>query len=144
MQEAGYEYKDGKQPALRGKGHARFARFRSLGKGYSVEELCEVIAGNVVHKSKYAEKTRTSARLAQVHQKAELSFLIDVRAKMAGKGSGYARWAKVFNLKQMAKAMMFMEKHGIKSYAVLKEKADGIPERGREEKRAAAWAGRRK
>ena len=130
LQEAGYEYKDGKQPALRGKGHARFARFRSLGKGYSVEELCEVIAGNAVHKSKFAEKTRTSARSAQVHQKAELSFLIDVRAKMqAGKGAGYARWAKVFNLKQMAKAMMFMEEHGIKSYAELKEKADVISEK---------------
>ena len=130
LQEAGYEYKDGKQPALRGKGHARFARFRSLGKGYSVEELCEVIAGNVVHKSKFAEKTRTSARSAQVHQRTELSFLIDVRAKMqAGKGAGYARWAKVFNLKQMAKAMMFMEERGIKSYAELKEKADGISEK---------------
>lgn len=130
LQEAGYAYKDGKQPALRGKGHARFARFRSLGKGYSVEELCEVIAGNAVHKSKFAEKTRTSARSAQVHQKSELSFLIDVRAKMqAGKGAGYARWAKVFNLKQMAKAMMFMEEHGIKSYAELKEKADGISEK---------------
>ena len=32
LQEAGYEYKDGKQPALRGKGYARFARFRSLAK----------------------------------------------------------------------------------------------------------------
>ena len=54
-----------------------------------------------------------------------MSFLIDVRAKMQeGKGAGYARWAKVFNLKQMAKAMMFMEEHGIKSYAELKEKAD--------------------
>ena len=130
LQEAGYEYKDGKQPSLRGKGHARFARFRSLGKGYSVEELCKVIAGNAVHKSKFTEKTCTSARSAQVHQKAELSFLIDVRAKMqAGKGAGYARWAKVFNLKQMAKAMMFMEEHGIKSYAELKEKADGISEK---------------
>ena len=130
LQEAGYEYKDGKQPALRGKGQARFARFRSLGKGYLIEELCEVIAGNAVYKSKFAEKTRTSARSAQVHQKAELSFLIDVRAKMqAGKGAGYARWAKVFNLKQMAKAMMFMEEHGIKSYAELKEKADGISEK---------------
>ena len=110
LHEAGYEYKDGKQPSLRGKGHARFARFRSLGKGYSVEELCEVIAGNAVHKSKFVEKNRTSARSSQVHQKAELSFLIDVRAKMQeGKGAGYARWAKVFNLKQMAKAMMFME-----------------------------------
>lgn len=89
-----------------------------------------MIAGNAVHKSKFAEKTRTSARSAQVHQKAELSFLIDVRAKMqAGKGGGYARWAKVFNLKQMAKAMMFMEEHGIKSYAELKERADGVSEK---------------
>lgn len=89
-----------------------------------------MIAGNAVHKSKFAEKNRTSARSAQVHQKAELSFLIDIRAKMqAGKGAGYARWAKVFNLKQMAKAMMFMEEHGIKSYAELKEKADGISEK---------------
>ena len=39
------------------------------------------------------------------------------------------RWAKVFNLKQIAKAMMFMEEHGIKSYAELKEKADGISEK---------------
>ena len=84
LQEAEYEYKDGKQPALRGKGHARFARFRSLGKGYLVEELCKVVAGNAVHKSKFVEKTRISARSAQVHQKAELSFLIDVRAKNAG------------------------------------------------------------
>ena len=45
------------------------------------------------------------------------------------KGAGYARWAKVFNLKQMAKAMMFMEEHGIKSYAEMKEKADGISEK---------------
>ncbi len=66
LQEAGYEYKDGKQPALRGKGHARFARFRSLGKGYSVEELCKVIAGNAVHKKqicreKYPHKRKVCA-----------------------------------------------------------------------------------
>ena len=89
-----------------------------------------MIAGNAVHKSKFAEKKRTSARTAQVHQRTELSFLIDVRAKMqAGKGAGYARWEKAFNLKQMAKAMMFMEEHGIKSYSELKEKADGISEK---------------
>jgi hypothetical protein len=57
-----YEYKDGKQPALRGKGHARFARFRSLDKGYSIEELCEVIAGNAVHKN--PERGREEKRAA--------------------------------------------------------------------------------
>jgi hypothetical protein len=39
LQEAGYEYKPGKQPALRGKGQTRFIRFRSLGSNYSVEAL---------------------------------------------------------------------------------------------------------
>ena len=67
-----------------------------------------------------ADKSRTNARKKQLHDKPELSFLIDVRAKMQeGKGAGYARWAKVFNLKQMAKALMFMEEHGIKSYEEL-------------------------
>ena len=62
-----------------------------------------MIAGNAVHRSKFAEKNRTSVRPAQVHQRAEMSFLIDVRAKMqAGKGAGYACWAQVFNLKQMS------------------------------------------
>ena len=47
--------------------------------------------------------------------------LLDVykRQMQAGKGAGYARWAKVFNLKQMAKAMMFMEEHGIKSLSLI-------------------------
>ena len=28
---------------------------------------------------------------------------------------GYARWAKVFNLKQMAKALLFLQENGIES-----------------------------
>ena len=129
LQEEDYEYKGGRQPALRGKGHSRYARFRSLGKGYTVEDLCASIAGTAEHTSKFAGKSRTNARKKQLHNKPELSFLIDVRAKMQeGKGAGYARWAKVFNLKQMAKALMFMEEHGIKSYEELVEKADEILE----------------
>ena len=93
LQEAGYEYKDGKQPALRGKGHARFARFRSLGKGYSVEELCEVIAGNAVHKSKFAEKTaQAHGRRRYIRRRSCRSLLISVpkcrRAKAQGMRAG--------------------------------------------------------
>ena len=78
-------------------------------------------------KANLQRKPAQAHRFAQVHQRTELSFLIDIRAKMqAGKGAGYARWAKVFNLKQMAKAMMFMEEHGIKSNVELKEKAEEI------------------
>lgn len=80
LQDVGYEYKDGKQPALRGKGHARFAHFCSLGKGYSVEELCEAIAGNAVHKSKFAEKTAQAHDLRRcIRRRSRRSLLMSVQ-----------------------------------------------------------------
>lgn len=127
LQEAGYEYKDGKQPAVRGKGQKRFVRFRSLGEGYSVEELSASIEGTCVHKPKPKKKYRVSTVSMQSHQKPEMSFLIDIQAKIqAGKGGGYTRWVKVFNLKQMAQAMLFMQEHGISGYEELHEKASGF------------------
>ena len=39
MEVLGFEFKDGKQPAFRGKGQKRFIRLRSLGEDYSDEEL---------------------------------------------------------------------------------------------------------
>ena len=42
--------------------------------------------------------------------------LVDIAAKRAeGKGIGYERWAKRFNLKQMAKTMNFLSEHGFTS-----------------------------
>ena len=42
--------------------------------------------------------------------------LVDIAAKRAeGKGIGYERWAKTFNLKQMAKTLNFLSEHGFAS-----------------------------
>lgn len=125
--EEGYEYKPGKQPALRGKGQKRFIRFRSLGENYSVEALSETLDKKRVHQSQFTKKSRTNAGSLQKHQYPEMSFLIDIQEKMkAGKGGGDARWAKVYNLKQMAQALLFMEEHHINSYEELAEKANRI------------------
>ena len=40
----------------------------------------------------------------------------------AGKGAGYARWAKVFNLKQMAQTLNYLSEHGLLDYADLETK----------------------
>ena len=49
---------------------------------------------------------------------------MDIQAKLqAGKGAGYVRWAKVFNLKQMAQTVNFLAGHGLLDYGVLAEKA---------------------
>ena len=49
---------------------------------------------------------------------------MDIQAKLqAGKGAGYTRWAKVFNLKQMAQTMNYLSENNLLEYAVLEEKA---------------------
>lgn len=125
LQEAGYEYKDGKQPALRGKEQKRFIRFRSLGDGYSLEELAAVIAGNAEHRSKFREKNSTAPGKGGQQNSRRMSFLIDIQEKLReGKGRGYVTWAKNFNLKQRAEAMLFMREHKIESFEELNRLAN--------------------
>ena len=39
----------------------------------------------------------------------KVNLLVDIQAKLqAGKGAGYARWAKTFNLKQMAQTLNYL------------------------------------
>ena len=68
------------------------------------------------------------AALAQVvvaqAEPPKVNLLVDIQAKLqAGKGAGYARWAKVFNLKQMAQTMNYLSENNLLEYAVLEEKA---------------------
>ena len=116
LAEAGCEYKPGKRPSIRIKGQERFARFSSLGEGYTVDDLKETIAGK--------RKARTSGKSQQVHEK-KFSLLIDIQAKLnAGKGAGYQRWATLFNLKQMAQVMCFLQENEINDFEELTARAD--------------------
>ena len=55
---------------------------------------------------------------------------IDIEAKLqAGKGSGYERWAKVFNIKQMAQTYNYLRQHGLLNYEELEARAAGATER---------------
>ena len=55
----------------------------------------------------------------------KVNLLVDIQAKLqAGKGAGYARWAKVFNLKQMAQTVNFLARDiSLLDYGELAEKA---------------------
>ena len=56
--------------------------------------------------------------------KTRVSLLVDIQAKLQeGKGSGYTQWAKIFNLKQAAKTLIFLKENGIDSYEDLVEKS---------------------
>ena len=53
-----------------------------------------------------------------------INLLMDIQAKLqAGKGPGYERWAKVFNLKQMAQTLNFLAENNLLEYAELEKNA---------------------
>ena len=91
MEAAGYEIKTGKQTAVKGKNQKTFIRLDSLNEGYRESDIREIIAGTKQHSG----KSRT------YHQRRPMNLLIDIQRKMQEKGAGYARWATVYNLKQM-------------------------------------------
>ena len=116
LTEAGCEYKPGKRPSIRCRGQDRFARFSSLGDGYTVDDLKDIIAGKRME--------RSPAKSKQVHDK-KFSLLIDIQAKLnEGKGTGYQRWATLFNLKQMAQVMCFLQENEIDSFDELAARTD--------------------
>ena len=108
----GYEFKDGKQPAFRGKDQKRFIRLRSLGEGYSEEELRAVISG------KSLRKTRDNSAKAPTQK--QFQMLIDIQEKMAeGKTVGYEKWAKKFNRKEAARTVILLKEKGLGNYVDL-------------------------
>ena len=119
--EAGYTIKPGKHTAVIPPGEKRAIRFDSLGDGYTEEALRAVLAGTQDHKPRGARKQNAPSG----H-----SLLIDIDAKLReGKGTGYAQWAKLYNLKQMAMTVNYLKEHGLLDYAELERKTAEASER---------------
>ena len=107
----------GKSIRLRAPGGERFVRLDggSLGAEYDISALLEVLSGKRPH----------TAVTKNIHQTNPLkvNLLVDIQAKLNdGKGAGYARWASVFNLKQMAQTMNYLRENGLMDYAVLSQR----------------------
>ena len=121
LEQDGYTCKRGKHTALWKEGQDRFLRFRSLGEGYTEEEIRAVILGEKEHRIRSKNKQA-------VNQK-RLNLLVDIDARLQVKGIGYQRWATVYNLKQMAQTMIFLREHGIEDIDQLREKTKQSTER---------------
>lgn len=113
------DWRRGNTMSLRHLDRKGFIRLSSI-DGYTEDELCAVLAGEKEHTPR---KKRT-----QTTQKKN-TLLIDIEAKLqTGKGGGYERWAKVFNVKQMAQTYNYLREHGLLDYAELEEKASAATE----------------
>ena len=124
LEEEEYQVRRGKNPAIKGKEQKRFIRFRSLGDGYTDKDLEKTIAGEMEHDPEIRKKNQSGKPEKKV------DLLIDIQAKLAqGKGAGYERWAKVYNVKQIAKALLFLEEHGIRDLDALSARAKEASDR---------------
>lgn len=124
MREAGYEAKHGKHLAFFGPGQKKFIRCDTLKGDHTTEAIRERIEG----KRDYVP-THKPRRTAQPQRKTP-SLLIGIQAKIqAGKGAGYERFAKVFNLKQAAQTLIYLQEHGLNNYADLAAKASAATQR---------------
>ena len=125
LKQAGIEVSPrGKSIRLKAPGQKRFVRLDgdSLGAEYDISALLAVLAGERMH----------TPQTKNVHRAdpPKVNLLVDIQAKLRdGKGAGYARWASVFNLKQMAQTMNYLTEHGPLDYADLVKKADGASAR---------------
>ena len=116
MEQAGYEVKQRRGAvSFRAPGQERFTRLRSdtLGEGYSEADIRAALSGS-------------RQRPGQPRQK--ISLAIDIQSRLRGKGPGYERWAKVFNLKQMAAALAYLQDNGLTDYEQLEQKATAATE----------------
>ena len=116
LQRGGWEVKRGKRISLKGKGQERFKRLDSLGEDYSEAALRAIIAGEKEH---HPREKKTVQPMRQVN------LLVDIQAKLqAEKGAGYERWAKVFNLKQMAQTLNYLSENNLMNIEDLTAKTD--------------------
>ena len=120
MEESGYTVKHGRGGVISflAPGQDRATRLRAsvLGEGYDPEDIQAVIAGK-------RPIPQVSREAAPVPHRVEL--IVDIQQRMAeGNGPGYERWAKVYNLKQMAAALQYLQEHNLTDYDSLAAMAD--------------------
>ena len=120
LEQQGYEIKRGKHTSVKGARQKRFIRFRTLGAGYSEDEIKAVIAGEVEHRPHQKQPPKEQS----------FHLLVDIQAKLSeGKGEGYARWAKRYNLKEMSKTLIFLQENKIGSIEEMQERVDAATAR---------------
>lgn len=97
----------------------RYTRCDTLKGDYTEQAIKERIAGT---------RTVKPRRTSPQKPISKVGLLVDIEAAIrSGKGPGYERWAKVFNLKQLSQAVIYLKEHGDMSYEDLQKDQMPLP-----------------
>ena len=96
---------------------------RKLGDDFSKEKVLAVLAEK-------AERKKAASLRRSDPTPDRISRMIDIQAKLAaGKGAGYEHWAKIFNLKQLAKSMALFTRYNLNSEEELNTRVAELQEK---------------
>ena len=127
MKSAGCEVKRGKHIAFKIPGGQRFIRCKSLGADYEESALLERLAGAKIVARKEILSTPSPIIPQPTSVKDKPNILIDIQAKLQKAHSpGFEHFARIYNLKEMAKTLLFLQERGLVHYDTLSEKTDTI------------------
>ena len=119
MKVAGVEVKQGKHLAFKIPNGKRFVRCDSLGDDYTEAAIIERISGKRI----VASKARAVAS-------SKPNMLIDIQARMQKINSpGFEHWAKIFNLKEMAKTVMYLQENHLTDLGELEKACDAAAQK---------------
>ena len=92
-------------------GRTKFIRAKHLGDKFDKAAVLATLQANAERKPKVQFKQDTIGKL------------IDIQSRMTeGKGTGYERWAKKYNLKAMAQTLIFLEEKGLTDEVALDQR----------------------
>ena len=127
MKESGFRVKHGRGGVISflAPGQDKYTRLRAsvLGPGFDPDDIRAVIAG---------ERERPIPELPKDSPAPprRVNLIIDIQERMAqGKGPAYERWAKVYNLKQMAAALQYLREHDLMDYDALAASTEAAVDR---------------
>ena len=96
-------------------GRTKFIRAKHLGDKFDKAEVLATLTANAARKPKVQSKTTNLAKL------------IDIQAKLTeGKGIGYERWAKKFNLKAMSQTLILLQEKDLLNEDDLNQRIAGL------------------
>lgn len=99
-------------------GQENYTRCDTLKGDYTEQAIRERIAGT---------RTVKPRRVSPQKPVYKVGLLVDIEAAVrSGKGPGYERWAKVFNLKQLSLSVIYLKEHGDMSYQDLQERTAAV------------------
>jgi len=136
MRAAGYEANTArKHITMKAPGQKKPTRLDTLKGRHAEQAIRERIAAQRAIHGGVGDGTeqKKPGKAAVAPAEGKLNLLIDIQAKIRqGMGAGFEHWAKVANLKEAAKTLMFLQDSGIASYDELERKAASASARFRE------------